>query len=260
MFLKLLHTEYLKSRHSSTIWFTLSAALLVPFFQFIRYVVRWEHNITPMELNPWTEFIDDSFIGIAPFLFPAYIIMLIALNAQLEHKNNTWKKLYTLPVKKWQIYLSKMTFLMLNAICALVLFTIASVLVVWLAALIHPEIGFTNHAPDVALILKRTSTLIVIVLGITAIQTFLSMISRKVMLPLGVGIFALILSAILVLTWKGSAYNPFAYPYYYMMDIQNLLEFNTLKNENLPYILSTVYFVVITGFSLFVFNRKRVKN
>ena len=124
MFFQILQSEFKKARHSSTFWFSLTAAALVPVIMFLVYLIKWEHFIVPEDINPWTNFITAAFRYTAPFLFPAYIILLIAMNAQLEHKNNSWKKLYLLPVNKSYIYLGKLAFLSITAVLALFLFSI----------------------------------------------------------------------------------------------------------------------------------------
>lgn len=260
MFIKLIKTEISKAKHSSTYWFTLLAACLVPVVLFLVYFFKWEHFVSPADINPWSVYLSRAFKVIASFLFPVYAIMLIALNAQLEHKNNMWKKLYILPIKREQIYLSKLVFLSLCIFGAIILFSVSLFVFALLNSLIHPELGFLKHSPDLLILSKYILKLYLSVLGIISIQMFVSMISRNMIVPLATGIFILIASSILVLGWKGSIYNPYAFPAMLTNEMSGLINPKQLGFMSIPEFVSCLVFIIVTIPAAMIFSREDIKN
>ncbi len=259
MLVKLIHTEIKKARHSSTLWFSLIAAGIIPLVLLLVYLIKWEHFVPAAGMNPWDGFVSQSFGTISTFLFPVYVILLIALNAQLEHKNNSWKKLYALPVKPWAVYLSKLLFLSVVVLLALLAFSVLILFSGWFSAVIHPELGFTSYSPDIGEMVMMFLGLYVAVLGIIGIQTLVSMLSRNMILPLGMGILLLIVSGVLVMGWEDSIYNPYAFPQLFQLGNKGMMDIKQWGTFAVPDVISILTYLFIGGLSAFLFARKNIK-
>ena len=81
--------------------------LSFPFFFFLNHIYDWDDYLPKPGENPWDDYIRKGFNGNHFTFLPLLIVLLVALLLNIEHKSNTWKHIFVLPVSKTKIFLSK---------------------------------------------------------------------------------------------------------------------------------------------------------
>ena len=105
---KTLLAELAKVKNTPALWLIAIASAFLPVMQLLSYLHTDGSNIrlAPGE-NPWDSFSKNSFAMCSVFIIPMFVVLLVCLLLNIEHKSNTWKHLFVLPVSKKQIFGSK---------------------------------------------------------------------------------------------------------------------------------------------------------
>ena len=105
---KYFHPELIKAKNTAAVWLIVIAAAFLPIMQLLSYLHTDGSNIKlDVGENPWDSFSRNSFAMCSIFIIPMFVVLLVCLLLNIEHKSNTWKHLFVLPVLKKQIFLSK---------------------------------------------------------------------------------------------------------------------------------------------------------
>ena len=103
-------TELIKTKNSFAIWLVILGALFIPAFFVGHAFYRWRdylQNFTVESSNPWYEYSRKLFNGVHFAFLPLLMILIITLIFNIEHKSNTWKHIFVLPVSKAKIFIAK---------------------------------------------------------------------------------------------------------------------------------------------------------
>ena len=259
MFIKCLIAEFKKSRRTFYLWLTIISSLLIPGILFLAYVIKPEFFVPFPDTNPWTVLISSAISSISSFLFPFYIIIFISLITQIEHKNNMWKKIFVLPVRKEIYYYSKLSFIVSVIFISLIIFCLGLFLVGLVSGIFHSELGFLNTTPEFGVILESMLHLFVSVLGIIAIQFLISIRFRNFIIPIGIGLFLSITGSILVAVWENAKYFPYSFPQLLQMNSFGMVQMNHYGIFSTAEIVSVLYFILVSILGLFVFMKQRLE-
>jgi len=131
----------------------------------------------------------------------------------LNHKNNTWKQVFASPQSPGNIYLSKFVTVQLMILFCFLLFNVLTVLTGVAANFIHPEFPFLHTPIDLEMLFYFNFKVYISILGISAIQYFLSLRFKNFIAPIGIGLFLIIGSVLaLNLQWEHVYKLPYTYP------------------------------------------------
>ncbi|RYD92689.1 MAG: hypothetical protein EOP50_12335 [Sphingobacteriales bacterium] len=167
-------SEILKSRKTAAWWLTIIGASLVPFVITLTYIFKSEVFIPKLKDNPWNMHFAQCWEATGAFLLPMYVILVTSLVVQTEYKNNTWKQVYTTPRTYADIYFSKFLLIHLLIIGCFILFNVLMISGGFLSNLIHKNYRFFEKDIPWKTLLGMNFRLYVSILGITAIQYWLS--------------------------------------------------------------------------------------
>ncbi len=209
-FLTNTRTELWKCRRSAAFWITLAGTALIPIILTIAYIVEPEEFIGDLGQNPWINHIKNMWQIAAAFFFPMFVVIVASLIVQIEYRNNTWKQVYASPRSYADIFFSKFVIIQLMILAAIFMFVLYVLASASIANIFRPKYTFLSSPVPWVDLLKFTGKQYIAILGMSAIQYWLSLRIRNYIAPLGVGL-ALIIAGIIILGWEKVIYYPYAY-------------------------------------------------
>jgi len=139
------------------------------------------------------------------------IILNAALINAIEHSNNTWKRIYSLPISKASIYFSKLlAFVLLNLMTA-ISFTLFIHLFGSLLIIFKPALGFQDFSSLFKESIMLSLRMMFASSFIVAFQFLLSFRFHSFVLPMVIG-FCLTVAAGIASHWEHVNLIPYAYP------------------------------------------------
>ncbi len=212
-----LYSEYYKTRNTLAFW----GAIILPVFLctvvFAGYYLKAESIALKFSNSPpifiWGQYAFMIIGVMGTLLLPMYLIFMTYSVNNVEHKADTWKSLFTLPMPKWVIYFSKTIYAVLLIALSMLLFTILTLAYGYLLGYVKPKLNFLKA--DFTEIFSRISIvylkLFLASLGIISIQFLMSLVWKDFLKPMGIG-FILLVTAIIVLKWDYSFLIPYTHP------------------------------------------------
>lgn len=200
--------EIYKFRRTFTLWLLILAPAFIPTIMFF---VFWSkgHEIVGEGQNPWQLMLGYS-LNPASFLFPFFVMIVALFVNNIEHNANTWKLIYTQPLKRSTVFFSKMKVYIVMVFSSLMLFGLFTILVGYLLSVIRPELGFDQEF-DKTLMYGLCFKLFLTSLAYASIQFAVSQKWKNLMLPLGIGLAGIISFMIVVQGWEYAEYHPYGY-------------------------------------------------
>lgn len=212
------NTECIKIKKFFALWLVILGAAFIPFFFLLNHIYEWKDYLPKPGENPWNDYFRKAFNGVHFTFLPMLIVMLVALLLNIEHKSNTWKHLFVLPVSKTTIFLSKYLLLF----CLLILFYCLLVLFLLLGGLFlslwKSEFGFLNYPPSysygsihsgiTAYVIKS----FISCLAIVAIHFWLSFRLKNLFMSIGIGLAGVVTAvSMYVAHWPSMIYIPYGF-------------------------------------------------
>src|SRR5579859_2264139 len=202
--------EVLKLRRTLALW----ASLLVPLAVIVMTTAM---NLSraagtrfdPDQPNSWDSLMLDlvlflwCLVGLAPF-----IALETALLAGLEHRENTWKHLYALPIRRWTIYMPKILVAFALVCVSSLVLAVGTALEGEVLISIRPDLGLAPHIPW-GLILLRSFSFVPAVLLVLALQTWVAIRWRSFTVAIGLGIGATVIGIMLLRSLKNIESTPY---------------------------------------------------
>ncbi len=132
--LRLLQTEFLKLRRKWYVLLMLLSALVMPILSIFYFSGLDRQGITPIDFYKWTAFSYTSWI-ILPIVLGVFSTMLM----YDEHKNDTLKLLWIVPIKKVGYFFSKFVIIFICSFAFMMITALSSIAVGTLAGYIYFE-------------------------------------------------------------------------------------------------------------------------
>ncbi len=250
-----LRAEFLKTKRTSLIYFTLLAAVFVP-------VIMLLDNLdgTPSEnmkkTDPFWAFYSEGWMYIAFLILPMFIVLTSTLLLQIEHRNNTWKQVLASPQLFTSILVAK--FLVLQVFIILMLF--AHNLLMLAAAVpidfFNPDLRILSNLNDWEKVLLVNARTYFAALGVSGLQFWLALRFRNFIPSLGIGIVLCIMSPLLVFEFNlESILDKFPFA---LSILVNVPRFKAIS-VGIQW-LSVGYMVAFLAIALAEFNWKKVKS
>lgn len=207
-----LQSEFYKSRKTLGFWSAVLLPLLLIVLLSIGFFVKSSKlaHLPPMLL--WLNF-SGPILGImGTLLLPMFIIFVAYSVNSIEHKADTWKTLFTLPISKWAIYSAKYVYALLLVLLCLMLFPTLTIGFGNLLSALKPELKFSSYHMEKELY-QVYFKLFLTALGILSIQFLLSILWSDFLKPMGIG-FVCTIAAIILATnkWEYAYLFPYAHP------------------------------------------------
>lgn len=204
------HAELIKLRNTLAILVSIGVPFFLALINFIIYYSDGD-KLVVANANPWPGFIFQAHKFWAGLLLSLTIILNAALINAIEHSNNTWKRIYSLPVSKASIYFSKLlAFLLLNLATA-ISFTLFIHLLGSLLIIFKPALAFQDFSSLFKESIMLSIRMMLASSFIVAFQFSLSFRFRSFVLPIVIG-FCLTVAAGIANHSQHVNLIPYAYP------------------------------------------------
>jgi len=123
-FILSLRSEFYKSRKTLGFW----AAILLPLFictlLFIGFYVKAHKMAGTPPMILWLQFAGAILGVMGSLLLPMFIIFIAYSVNSIEHKADTWKNLFSLPISRWAVYGAKYSYAVFLVFITLTLFVL----------------------------------------------------------------------------------------------------------------------------------------
>jgi hypothetical protein len=219
-FLIAARTELIKTRRSSAFWLSVLGAAFMPVIFFLMYTLKPKSFIPALAGDPWTGHFLRGWQSLAPFLLPMFVILSCSLITQIEYKNNTWKQVFASPQSIGAIFFSKFLAIHIMILFCFLLFNFFMIISALAVNVINKGYSFTHHAIDWLTLVKWSFKTYVSVLGICALQYWLSLRFKNFIVPIAIGL-ALLIASLALLQWEHIYKIPYAAPILTFMSIRN---------------------------------------
>jgi lantibiotic transport system permease protein len=246
-------TEMIKGRRTFALW----QSFLFPLFT-VMLIGLALSGTKIEEANPWSRFVH-NFANTTAFFLPFFLVIIIGYYSNIEHKSNAWKHLLTQPVPKISLFLGKLSMILILVMLSYCFMIILGYCASFLLHLINPvkfhfNLGGISFNNLVRILLKTYLSGFMII----AIQYWLSLRFRNLIIPFVIGVSLIILpiAVLIVLGMAGLlhqpkslqnifSYDPYSYPFAHI--------FNFLKSPQFKIDLIPRMTLIYMGLSVIVF-------
>lgn len=242
--------EIVKSKNTFALWLTFIGAAIIPLAVFITYAYNWEMFIPKTGENPWQEIFIRSFNGITLFT-PLFIILIIGLLFNIEHKANAWKHIFVLPISKSTVFLSKYLFVFFLLCIYYLLFVLLTLANGCLLGVFKQQLDFLKFTPDWNEIVSFLTKFFIGALAIIAIHFWTSFRIKNLIANLGIGLTGIAFA--ILLNGKGGLTN--FLPYSFPIKMLNYVPNPTYFFEDY-HIVSLFYFALLFCLSYWDFTKR----
>lgn len=145
--------------------------------------------------NPWKLILGRTICMFLYILYPILVSLFVHACCDVEYRNNNYKILFTIPVSKSKIFVSKVLFILITVWFSMILTYLVFLLSGYLFSIIFPELGFQNY--DFREVIFYVFLKFAITLSaIAMIQLALSLTFKSFIYPIGFSMFMLIFSGL----------------------------------------------------------------
>lgn len=180
-----LHAELLKLKRT----LAFRVIFVLPFFvAILQFFVIYRTRKFAPGFDLWQTHPTNSFQIWAIFMMPLLITLETALLSGIEHSDKQWKHLFTLPVPRRSIYLSKFIVALGLILVSTMVLALLTVIVGVLAVSLKPELASITGPVPYLTIAKQATQVWLAGWFITAIHTWISIRWSGFAIALGAGI------------------------------------------------------------------------
>jgi len=249
-------------------WSAVLLPLLLCLLVFTGFLNNSDHLLNHPGMMLWMEFSAVLLAIMGSLILPMLIVFIAYSVNSIEHKADTWKTLFSLPISKLSVYAAKYFYAFFLILLCLLLFVLFTLGFGNLLGVLKPVLKFSEYNAA-GLLTQVYFKLFLSSLGILSIQFLLSLLFRDFLKPMGIGFICTITGAILAgNSWKYAYLFPYSHP---MLAIKTMEE--GVKNKpgpgGLPQItidlftkeigVSLVVAIVIFAIGYFIVLKKSVK-
>jgi hypothetical protein len=159
----------------------------------------------------WVQFAGAIISVMGSLLLPMLIVFIAYSVNNIEHKAETWKTLFSLPLSKLSVYSAKYLYALFLVFICLALFLLFTLGFGNLLGIVRPSLKF-NEYHIAGILTKVYFKLLLSSLGILSIQFLLSLLFRDFLKPMGIGFAATIAGVIMVgKDWQYAYLYPYSH-------------------------------------------------
>jgi hypothetical protein len=269
-FLLSLQSEFYKSRKTLGFWASIVLPLLIVLLIFLGFLTHSGTLAKMPGMMLWLNYVGLVSGVMGNLLLPFYIIFIAYSVNSIEHKADTWKTLFTLPISKWSVYAAKYVYTLILLLICLFLFYALLIGTGNLLGLLRPELHFGDYTVT-AYLFQLYFKLFLSALGILSIQFLLSLVWSDFLKPMGIGFLGVVAGWItLGVKWEYVYYIPYAHPGLVLSNLREATK--TIKGKGIAALpqfsidiftrevwVSLVFAAVIFVAGYFIVERKSVK-
>lgn len=263
-FLLSLRSEFYKSRKTLGFWASILLPLIIVLLISIGFYTHSDKMAGSPGLLLWMRFAGISLNIMGALLLPMFVIFIAYSVNSIEHKADTWKTLFSLPIAKWSVYSAKFVYALLLVFLTLLLFALFTIGFGNLLGIMKPELKFGDYHME-SVLLQIYFKLFLSALGILSIQFLLSLLWADFLKPMGVGFVCFIAGVIAgAVDWQYAYLIPYAHP---MLALKSMMPHKpgvpstkiVIDIFTQDVYVSLAVFVVVFVAGFFIVQKKSVK-
>jgi hypothetical protein len=211
-FLQSYSTEVIKVKNSFAFWLTILCAVIIPTGLLLAFSYEWKLLIPHPGENPWDDYLTRAFNGCA-FTAPLFVLLLTGLILNIEHTSQGWKHIFTLPVSRGRIFLNKLILLLTIIAGFYIIYFFLIIMVGYFLGSYRNQLKFLDYSPDWKYLFAFMIRSFVSILGMTAIQFWLSFRKKNLIVSFGIGLLCFMTAISLTMpriVWDNVIYYPYA--------------------------------------------------
>lgn len=248
--------ELKKIKSSFALWLAILGAGFIPLFMLLVYINKWKHMVPKLGENPWQVLSNIAWKGNSFMFIPFVIVLMSCLLQNIEHKNNTWRLLFTMPISKGVIFINKFLVLIILIILFYLLFTVFALGVGLVVGIILPQMKFLDYSPRIGEFSLLAFKSFLSSLSILAIHFWLSIRIKNMIIPIGIACACFVVFfALFQAHWDDIIYFPYAFNYLSIAEVNFEKDVRYgifFKHE----VISIIYFISVSVISYFDFTKK----
>jgi hypothetical protein len=160
----------------------------------------------------WIEFAAIILAVMGSLILPMLVVFIAYSVNNIEHKADTWKTLFSLPISKLSVYAAKYFYAFFLIFLCMLLFVLFTIGFGNLLGQLKPQLKFNEYS-IAGLLIKLYFKLFLSSLGILSIQFLLSLLFRDFLKPMGIGFIAIVTGDILAgNSWQYAYLFPYSHP------------------------------------------------
>ncbi|GGH21974.1 ABC transporter permease [Mucilaginibacter phyllosphaerae] len=244
-------SEFYKTRKTLGFWGAIILPVLISLLAFVAVYTKSDKFVNTPPMMLWVQLSMISLGSMGSLLLPIYTIFVAYSVNNVEHKADTWKTLFSLPLSRWAVYGAKYFYALFLLFLCLALFVIFNIAFGNLLGALKPELKFGEYHMELELV-QVYYKLFLSALGILSIQFLLSLLWADFLKPMGLGFVATITGVILASNnWEYSYLFPYAHP---MGAVRSMIKNNKGPANHLEINIYTheVYVSLIVAVVVFV--------
>jgi hypothetical protein len=211
-FLLSFRSEFYKTRKTIGFWGSILLPLLISLLAFAIFYTKSDRLSSMQPMVLWIQFSSIGLGMMGTLLLPMYTIFIAYSVNNVEHKADTWKTIFSLPISRWSVYGAKFAYALFLVFLCLALFALFTIGFGNLLGAIKPELKFNAYHMEEQL-MQVYLKLFLSSLGILSIQFLLSLLWADFLKPMGLGFVATIVGVTVASkNWEYSYLFPYAHP------------------------------------------------
>jgi hypothetical protein len=237
-FLLSFRSEFYKTRKTMGFWSAVLLPLLICLLLFVGFFNKSNHLANMPGMMAWLQFAGAILAVMGSLLLPMLIIFIAYSVNNIEHKSETWKSLFSLPIAKWSIYSAKYFYAFFLVFLCLALFMLFTLGFGNFLSMLKPELKFNEYHIE-KLLAQIYFKLLLASLGILSIQFLLSLLFRDFLKPMGIG-FTLTIAGVIFANvgWQYAYLFPYSLP---MLTIKELVNNRMNDGPGMPQIIVDIF-------------------
>jgi len=205
-------SEFYKSRKTAGFWSAVILPVLLCTLLFIGFYTHSDKLAHLPGIMLWFFFSSGILNVMGSLLLPMLIVFIAYSVNSIEHKADTWKTLFSLPISKLSVYAAKYFYAFFLILLCLVLFVLLTIGFGNVLGILKPELKFKDYSMA-SLLVQIYLKLFLASLGILSIQFLLSLLFRDFLKPMGIGFVATITGVVLAAnSWQYAYLFPYSHP------------------------------------------------
>lgn len=231
-------SEFYKTRKTMAFW----SAILLPLAICVLLFVGFANHTDQLASSPgfvlWLKFAGAIVSIMGSLILPMLIVFEAYSVNNIEHKAETWKTIFSLPISKWSVYSAKYLYALFLVVLCLALFMLFTLGFGNLLSVVKPALKFNEYHVESTLA-QVYLKLFLSSLGILSIQFVLSLLFQDFLKPMGIGFTATIAGIIMAKGWSYAYLFPYAHP---MLTVKSILSNRMEQQGPVPIQISIDFF------------------
>ncbi len=193
-------------------WSAVLLPLLLCLLLFVGFFSKSDKLANLPGIMLWLNFTAPILGLMGSLLLPMLIVFIAYSVNSIEHKADTWKTLFSLPIAKLSVYAAKYFYAFFLIFLCLVLFVLFTIGFGNFLEVLKPELKFSEYSV-IKILSELYFKLFLSSLGILSIQFLLSLLFRDFLKPMGIGFICTITGVILAANnWAYAFLFPYSHP------------------------------------------------